>query len=60
MPGLTLLVQVTRPIRDDTTHSSVVFNFCVAVGNWCSKETLALKCFDKSVEKLMRHIWQVI
>ena len=30
---LTLLVHVTRPIREETTHSSVVFNFCVAVGN---------------------------
>jgi hypothetical protein len=30
---LTLLVQVTSDINEDTIHSSVVFNFCEAVGS---------------------------
>ena len=28
--SLTFPVQVTRDIKEDTTHSSVVFSFCVA------------------------------
>ena len=31
--SLTFHVQVTRDIKEDTTHSSVVFSFCVAVGS---------------------------
>ena len=37
--SLTFPVQVTRDIKEDTTHSSVVFSFCVAVGSLCSNDT---------------------